>query len=181
MKYEKWRFRVSLTLNVLVVLLFAMCCCLILYAVLGNWHKRQLIPFKATGWQLEASTHTGQPLSVKPYKTRGQGPEGERFYLRIVGGDDTPLSRWFTLDFSDEDLGVIVRDTPIHTSSSPRLVNWHPGLDITNPKLEEGTWWFSYTGDKMVFSNQVFFVSATQENSGRPPVEMHRSTGDTWK
>jgi len=178
MRCEKWIFRVSLALNVLVVLPVTLFVCFILFYICWAPFARQLIPFKATGWQLEAGTHTGESLSLNLYKTRGRGPEGERFYLHIAGGDDAPISRWFTLDFSSEELGVIVFCPPVERHRSPRLVNWNPGIDVTNPKLEDGDWWLSYTGDKVIFSNKTYFVSATQKNSGRPPVEVHRSTMD---
>jgi len=174
MKYEKWIFRFSLVLNVLVVLPFAILCCLVLYMVWGNWHSRQLIPFKATGWQLEAGTHTGNALSVKPYKTRGQGQEGEVFYLHVAGGDDTPLSEWFSIALSEDNEDLIIRCPPVRTSPSPRLANWNPGIEIMSGKDIPVIWWLSYTGDKVVFSNQTFFVSATQENSGRPPASVHK-------
>jgi len=148
--------------------------CFILFYVCWNPFARQLIPFKATGWQLEAGMHTGKPLSVKPYKTRW--PERDVIHLHIVDECEISLSRWFAMDFSDEKEHMVVRDRiNILPSPRPHLINWNPGVDILGGKLEGEVWWLSYTGDKVVFSNQVFFVSATQENSGRPPVEVHKA------
>ena len=56
----------------------------------------------------------------------------------------------------------------------------HSGRNILDPMFKE-KWHLSYTGYSVLFSNKTYFVSATQENSDRPPVEAHRSTGDRWR
>jgi len=149
------------------------------------WGYRPL--FSAKQWQVKAGTHSGKPLAVKIYKRLGS----EKFYLRIDGGGDAPLCywpskreslRWFTMNFPDDKERIITKEgTSVRTFPYPCSRNRDSGLNILSEKFDGEVWCFSYTGDSVVFSNDLFFVSATQENSGRPPVEVHRSTRDAWR
>jgi len=174
MKHDKWK---KMLLFVPLALLLSM----LLSCFIGSCdggerqHKAPLIP--ATGWQVEAGTHTGDPMPAKVYQVKGH----EIFFLR-VGSDD---SRWFSMDFSSDtnEYGRhVFPDDKVHVlertpGKSPYLhyrTDGHAGVDILSGKSYG--YWLSYTGDKVVFSNYLFFVSATQDNSGRPPVEVYRRT-----
>ena len=171
MKYKKWIFR--LLLVPLAFFAFVLLSYLTLYCVLLIRNTQPLIP--ASQWEVEARTHTGEPMPVKIYQVKGY----EIFFLAV--GDETP--GWFAMTFSDDKhertLYCFPKDD-VHVLSMKPLTfpylhyqtRGHFGVDILSGK--SGHAWLSYTGDSVVFSNYLFFVSATQENSGRPPVEVHR-------
>jgi len=184
MKYDKWTIMLAITpLTIFVLVPLAI---FILYCVGFVQNTRPLIP--APQWLVKAGMHTGEPMPVKVYQVKGH----EIFFLRVGKARDALPShlRWFAMDFSGNkrertwykfpDDKVYVR---IMTPGTFPYLHHQPagyfGIDILTGK--DGAHWLSYTGDSVVFSNYLFFVSATQENSGRPPVEVHRSTMDGWK
>ena len=154
LKYKEWMFRLSLTLNALALFGGS----LIVASVL--WHNRPL--HSTTEWQGEARTHTGTPVSVKTYKALGR----EVFFLCVDGGDRHTLRSWinplwFAMSFSQDGAGVTVLKEP----RMENLFGWHlalerlGGMDIGLSEL----WGLSCTGNSVVFSNDVFFVSMSRK------------------
>jgi len=177
MKYDKWAIT-SLTMFVIIPLSI-----FIVYCVNLVLNTRPLI--SAPQWEVKAGMHTGEAVPVKIYQVKGH----EIFFLRVGKTRDTLPShlRWFAMDLSGnrhERTWYQFPDDKVHVRMmTPRAFPYlhcqmvgYFGMDILTGKGD--AYWFSYTGDKVVFSNDLFFVSATQENSGRPPVEVHRRTGD---
>ncbi|MCL1919713.1 MAG: hypothetical protein FWG50_01340 [Kiritimatiellaeota bacterium] len=175
MRYKKWI--VGLLLVPLAILLLVPGLFFMLDLAVFVLYIRPLIP--APQWQVEVGRHTGEPLPAEIYQVKGR----EIFFLHII--DENP--GWFAMDFSGvrhkrtiyefpEDAVHVLYMTP---GASPYLcynTRGHFGVDILAGKA--GDAWLTYTGDSVVFSNRFFFVSATQANSGRQPVELHRSSKD---
>ncbi|MCL1919715.1 MAG: hypothetical protein FWG50_01350 [Kiritimatiellaeota bacterium] len=137
-------------------------------------YARPLIP--ASQWQVKSGTHTGESISVKTYQVKGH----ETFFLCV--GNERP--EWFAVDFSGIKHKLTWHafpDDAVHVLyMAPRIfpflhynINGQRGRDILDAKTDR-LWYLSDTGDTIVFSNEVFFVSMTNENSGRPPVEVHK-------
>jgi len=174
-KRKKWTFVLSFTFNAVVftgILLIAM-------IALEYFDIRPLHP---TGqWQVKAYTHAGDRVSVRIYKELGH----EVFFLRLASHRNVSLGtkkpRWFTVDFSERETDMVVSVDPrIYTVICQHfIIEQNYGLDVLDGK--DGDYWFSYTREAVIFSNNFFFVSATQKNSGRPSVEVHRSTRGAWR
>ena len=164
MKYKDWMLWASLALNVLMYGYISVD--MLLY-------YRPLLPTKQ--WQVKAGTHLGKPMPVKAYKMLGR----DTFFLRIGNGDKVwdrwKHSQWFVMHFANnEELDVFVTCPGIF----PFLyyqTDRYLGVSILDRKIDD-LWHLSYTGDSAVFSNATYFVSATQKNSARPAVEVHRRT-----
>ena len=132
---------------------------------------------RTTRWEVKAATHDGKPLPAELYKALG----AEVFFLYLNH------SRWLAVDFCSykRKRFLVFPDDGVHIfrtfpGTSPYLhhsVSGLYGIDILHPKIEE-VWYLSDMGDTIVFSNEVFFVSMANGNSGRPPVEVHRNTRD---
>ena len=172
MKHKKWIIRLLIT--PLVFFVFVLIVGFILHWVLFFRNTRPLIP--APQWYVEAGTHTGEPISVKVYQVKGC----EIFFLAV--GDENP--GWLAMMFSDdkyertlydfpEDDVHVLRMTPLKFPYLHYLTHRHFGVDVLHGK--SGDVWLAYTGDSVVFSNRAFFVSATEKNSGRPPVDLQRT------
>jgi len=156
-------------------------------AILVNVFINQPRPLLPTWqWQVKSATHSGKPVSVKIYKMLGR----DVFFFRACGGHDTPLKagdspypRWFMMDFENDKNRWYATDDGVHVFKvNPGIfpylsypVDKLQKIPILDGKIEE-LWYLSYTGDTVVFSNKVFFVSATQKNSKREPVSVHRRT-----
>ena len=109
--------------------------------------------------QVKASTHTGKALPVKAYKPSWD----EMVYLRIGGGWRMPFSRWVTVIPPDGNKCVTVLENGnILTFPYPFLIGGHPGSGLLIDKFRAANWWVSYTGNSIVFSNEIFFVSMSK-------------------
>lgn len=173
MKLKKCIFVLSLSFNALGVVL------LLLIAMAFFWHYRPLHP--TWQWRVKARTHTGDRISVKTYKELGR----EVFFLRVTSRRNVSLGmeapRWFVMDFSKEGTDVIVSADPgIYTVIGQHLIaDQRYGLEIMDKKLEE-QWHLAYTGSRyVVFSNNVFSVSAKRGFFVRKRPEVRRSTWES--
>ena len=171
MNYKKWILWLSLTFNVLVYGTG------LLIVVIVCWHYPPLHP--TWQWRAKASTHTGTPIPVKPYKELGRNV----FLLNVDSGKDKPLGKeyplWFVMDFSMKGRPVMVEEGPrIDTVADVNFViNRYPGSNILYGK--GGGWHLAYTNKSVVFSNDVFSVSAERRDLFfRTTPEVHRHTGD---
>ena len=183
------RKRIKWILVSVVIFPLVLLGCYMLYCAWFTLYPPPFIP--AVQWQVEAGTHTGKTIPAEIYHVKGHG---DVLFVHIDSGGDISLlpsyrwfegKRWFAVDFSDNKKGrfLINPDDGVHVfetfpSTSPYLyhpINGRYGVEILHAKIEE-LWHLSDMGDTIVFSNEVFFVSMTQANSGRPPVEVHRST-----
>ena len=180
MKIKKWMFWLiifPLPIHIVVVLFIL--------------HLKPLSLIPTTRWQVEAGRHDGKPVSVKTYKMLGR----EAYFFRVDGGEENPLDspalltdvykgrsmKWFVIDFpkikryaQDDEVRVSLMRPDISPYWCAAYGDY--AVNIVGGKNMPETWWLSYTGDTVVFSNEVFFVSATQKNSGRKPVEVHRQS-----
>ena len=191
MNCTKWIYRLSLALSALALL----------FIIGFERHTRAFS--RTTQWKVTARTHSGKWLSTTVYQARVEKhvfllhvSDGltTRITEKLPDGDDNPLplGRWFTVDFAcnADARGLAYPDDPVHVFSPnpehifPFFSWWYMppvdgehGLDILKRYTGED-WHLSYTGDTLVFSNELFSVTMTQKKSDRLPVEVHRSTGD---
>ena len=105
------------------------------------------------------------------------------FLLNVDSGKDKQLGEeyplWFVMDFSTKGTPVIVEECPrIEAVAGVNFViNRYPGSDILYGK--GGGWHLAYSNKSVVFSNNVFSVSATRRGLfSRKTDEVHRHTGD---
>ena len=184
MKYKEWILRVSLFLSVLAVVGMS------LIVVISFWYYRPLHP--TWRWQVTATTHDGERLSVKPYKMLGRNV----FFLRIHDSGDTLDGkkdiRWFAICFPssrdkrlalEEEQEVLDDVVVYHTDPGTSPCLYYPadvggyGIDILDGKVEE-CWYLTYSNKSVVFSNSVFSVSAKRPSLAFKTAEVHRHTGD---
>jgi len=130
---------------------------LVLMAFLTD--RRPLI--QATGWKVEAGTHSGTPLPVKVYRMLGR----EMPLVIIVNDGQWQWPLPFTAFVFKNDADVTMTPS-IHTS--PFLYgNFDPylgyGGNLLNIHKLEERWFLSCVDESVVFSNKNFFVSVSKE------------------
>ena len=140
--------------------------------------------FPSTRLRVTATTHKGKPVSVTTYKEFNR----KVFFVYVGGGEKDWLPQgergWFVIDFSAKrgDGLVIVGPTVMEGSRWSLTVKKGDkgakdeyGVDILD--IEE-VWHLAYTNKSVVFSNDVFSVSAKRRGLFFPTPEVHRHSGD---
>ena len=127
--------------------------------------------FPTWQWQVQVGTHTGESIPSKIYKKFGRN----LFFLCVEWGED---EGWSTMEFCE--------DGKVHVSAAEHpywyyISGGHSGRNILDPMSKE-RWHLAYTNKSVVFSNDVYSVSAKRRGLFfRTTPEVHRSTGDGRK
>ena len=146
--------------------------------------------FRTSRLLVDARFHDGKFLSVESYKLLGR----KVFFLHVDGGPEAPLdppwiipdlarqSRWFAVDFSND------KKQRYETTGEAHVFAMNPERtpylhfkaaknykrDLLGGLLDGETWWLAHSPDWVVFSNEIFYVSAVLKNSRRQPVRTLR-------